>query len=205
MQTSVNVSATAKKGTHTYRTWTEQFVLRLTPEQRQRLEATSKKVGRKMSDFVRDVVMRAIDEIDEEKLAKQERQVKVRESVQAHVPRNTSPPRGLGLRPRQPTAPTSFAPVEEEPAPAAAPTVVVHNHQGAATDITPLAKYVVAAPNTIEREERERQVLKILRSSTTDQAEAEMLAKALDEKITALREKASPATAPASWTKWLTG
>ena len=179
MQTSVNVSATAKKGTHTYRTWTEQFLLRLTPEQRQRLEATAKRAGRKMTDFARDAIMRAIDEIDEQKLAKQERQVKVRgENMQAYVPHNTHPPKGLGLRPRTPTAPASFAPAEEESAPAA-PTVVVHNHQGGpSTDITPLAKYVVAAPNAIEREERERQVLKILRSSTTDQAEAETLAKA---------------------------
>lgn len=195
--------STTPKGSHTYRTWTEQFLLRLTPEQKQRLEAAAKQTGKKMTDFVRDVVMRAIDEIEEQKIVKQERQKKVRGESQANVPYNMHPPKGLGLRPRTPTVAPSFTEPETPPA---VPTVVVHNHQaGAATaaDMTPLAKYVVGAPNSIEREDRERQVLKILRSSTTDQAEAEALARLLDEKITALREKAAPA-AP-SWTKWLTG
>lgn len=168
-----------------YKTHTSPFLLRLTPDQRERLKKAAKHLGKSMSDFIRDSVMIHISTVEDDVHEVDDREKR------AFVPKSNGINKSafvLGMESRR--RPIEEPVVEPQTAPPSAPpTVVIQQVPSPNDSIDRLANYVLSAPNTVEKEVRSHTVEKILRESARDDEELQRMAGQLDEKIAARSPK----------------
>lgn len=171
----------AKSRTGVYKTFPNQFQLRLSDEQIKRIERAAKSKSKSVSDFLRDAAMEYVARHEAEVEAKKTKQDEG--AKRAFVPQNTVRPRGLGLSPLPATA---------APAPVLAPSmpqiiVQVPSATGAAapdSNVDVLVNYLKAARNTIDSLKREKQVEAMIKAIEPKE-ERERIAKAVDERVKA--------------------
>jgi len=137
------------------------------------VEELARLTGKSVSDFMRDGITAHMKSIDEERRVA-ERHAKEMKERSSFPSKPIGMPEWAKLTPRE----------EEEPANAPAPStpsVVIHN--GSPPDGTShLATWVESAPHAIERGERERIAMKILKESTPE-ADQERILTAFKERI----------------------
>mgnify|MGYP001566362705 CR=1 FL=1 len=167
----------------TYQTFTEPFLLRLSDEQKERVERAARARSKSRSDLMRDAIMTYVAGVEEEQEAKK------RSRREERVERVDGSARGkssFGLRLPEPFLRPLGAPAVSSAAPPAAPTIVIHNAPAAPAavpdEVSVLAAYVLGARNSVDAEGRRRAVEKIL-LAREPREERERLARALEDRI----------------------
>lgn len=168
-----------------YRKPWEPLLLRLLPEQRKKLAEAARRLGVDMTNFIRAAALERAKEILEEDRGNEERENGYR-SVAKSI---ELPAWAANLTPRR----------EEQTAPTAsvAPTVIVQTAMPTTDDALRLLDWVSRASNTIERAERERMAIKIVRESANEAADRDQIVRAFEEKLAS--KQASFGKKFASW------
>lgn len=179
-----------------YQTFPVQTNLRLSDDQKQRVEAAAKKRSKSVSDLMRDAIMSYVTAIEAEEEAK--KVAKAKAGAEAFVPRNPQSPRvGIGLpftlpgmQASPPTMSSILHPPIQPPLPPPTPQqIVIQNVTAPATqgrdEVDILVDYLAGSRNAIDRRERERIVEKIIKDSSASIDDQKRVAKAIDDRIAA--------------------
>ena len=160
--------------------------LRLPPDLHARLDRALKRRGHTKQSFVQAAVTRALEELEDDLRAYDDRRQSRRDVRDAR--RTAEEPQGLGIR--HSAGRRSIEEAEPTPAPSPPVQVVVNSGNGSGGNgsggdlITRLAAYVTTGPD-YERDGRLRRAVEMLRASSNGEEERQDLAQKLDAAVTA--------------------